>query len=223
MRRPRAFFLACTAAASLALAAACGTSNGNAGTPGLEDLPDPETSENPPTRPAFEAGFPEDDGGKRDGTADGGPSSCSDPADPGSTPGSARALPNTDDADNNFKPVSGVISSPVDIDVYTLSGSDTTGAVLDTSFPLTTAGVELCVFVHCANAGAAVTPVEGCNEGTKQKEAASGWEGCCATGPADPTPEWDCSGTDDSADFLLRVSPTPSTTTCQAYSFSYRF
>lgn len=223
MRRSRAFLLACTTTTSFALAVACGTSNGNAGNPGLEESPDPETNETPPPRPAFEAGFPEEDGGKRDGSTADGSTSCNDPADPGSNPGGARTLPNTDDADDNFKPVNGVISSPVDIDVYKFSAADVSGAFLETSFPLTTAGVELCVFVHCANAGAAVTPVTDCSAGTKQKDNASGWEGCCANGPADPTPEWDCSGTDDSADFLLRVSPTPSTTTCQAYSFSYRF
>jgi hypothetical protein len=224
MRRSRAFLLASAALASLALAVACGTSNGDAGTRGLED-PEPETTDNPtPNRPAFEAGFPEDDGGKPvTPTGDGGPSSCNDPADPGSNAGGARALPNTDDNDENFKPVSGVISTPVDVDLYKLSGADVSFAELDTGFPLTTPGVELCVFVHCANAGGAVTPVTGCNAGTKQIEPASKWEGCCATGPSDPTPAWDCSGTDDSSDFLLRVSPTPSTSACQAYSFSYRF
>lgn len=228
MGRSRAWLLVGAFVVSGATAIACGTSNGDAGTPGVDDPPE-DTTDNgtkPPSRPAFEAGFADEDAGDGGGTTTpeaGTP--CNDPADPGGTTGTARALPPTDDCDNNVKPVQGVLSTPVDVDVYKLSTTDKTFCSTDTQFPMSTAGVQLCVYVHCTNAGVSTTNVTGCTAGQKATDKESGWEGCCVVGPGDPAPAYDCAGVtdDDSADFVLRVSATQSTKDCQAYSFGYEF
>jgi hypothetical protein len=218
---------ACTLVGAVALA--CGTTNGDSGTPGLDDPPeeDPKDPPNTPPRPAFEAGFPESPDGGDAGTPTNPGMPCTDPADPGSTTGTARALPETDDGDNDVKNVSGVLSTATDVDLYKLSAIDKTGSFTDNLFSLATAGVEMCVFIRCKNeAVGTTTAVTACAAGTKKTDPASTWEGCCAVGPADPTPEYDCPGAlanDDSADYLIRVVPTASTKACQAYSFGYRF
>ncbi len=228
--RTALFLASCVLGGAVALA--CGTSNGDAGTPGVDDPPTTDTTDEPqkPSRPAFEAGFADDGGTTGDGgtTNEGGTTTCQDPGDPGGNAGGARSLPATDDCDNDFKTVNGVLSTPVDIDVYKVSATDKgpiPPCLLDTSFSMKTAGVELCVFVHCTNDAAQKTNVTGCNAGTKATDPVSTWEGCCAVGPADPTPSWDCAGIpdDDSADFLMQVKATATTKECQGYSFSYRY
>lgn len=221
------FILACLGGGAVVLA--CGTSNGEAGTPGLDDPPTEETNGDPskPSRPAFEAGFPDppNDGGT--GTEGGTTTNCSDPADPGSNAGTARTLDPTDDCNETPIEVKGVVSNGVDVDVYKLSATDKTGCLTNTTFPIATAGVEMCVYVRCKNEElGSTTAVTNCLGGTKKTDGTSGWEGCCAVGPAEPTPEYDCPGfatDDDSADFQIRVAPTATTKECQAYSFSYRF
>ena len=76
---------------------------------------------------------------------------------------------------------------------------------------------QICVFARCQNATA--NPVTGCTAGT---EATSdlGWKGCCATGPGEATPKWDCSGTNDSTDFFIRIKPMTSKS-CVKYAFKY--
>lgn len=228
MTRPSALLLLGAFGLAAAFGLACGTSNGEAGTPGVDDPPaeDPTGDPAKPSRPAFEAGFPDDagDGGTTTPEA-GGP--CNDPADPGSTIGNARALPNTDDCNENELTVSGVLSSATDVDLYRLSADDKTGCLTNNLFSMKTTGVELCVFVRCKNEDVGkTTAVTNCAAGSKKTDPTSTWEGCCAVGPADPTPEYDCPGfasDDDTADFQIKVSPTATTKECQAYSFGYRF
>jgi hypothetical protein len=222
------FFAACSLLGGVAVA--CGTSNGEAGTAGVDDPPaeDPTSEPSKPSRPAFEAGFPEPDAGDGGAVTNPDPGMpCNDPGDPGSTSGTARSLPETDDCDETVKNVSGVISSGTDIDLYKLSTVDKTGCLTNNLFSLATAGVEMCVFLRCKNEDVGTTTaVTGCGAGTKKTDPTSTWEGCCAVGPADPTPVYDCPGVianDDSADYLIRVAPTASTKACQAYSFGYRF
>lgn len=218
--------LVMVASFALAAAVACGTSNGDATDPGLDEPPpEDDTTSTPPTpRPSFEAGF-DPDGGTPDGSVDAGPDAgtCSDPNDPGGAEASARVLPPTDDGDNSLKPVNGVIMSAVDVDVYKLTATDKTGSFTDTEFSSATPDLELCVFVRCKVT--TQNAVTGCVEGNKTNDPVSGWEGCCAGTPGNPTPEYDCSGVpdDDSADFIIRVSPTATTKACQAYTFQYRF
>lgn len=227
MSRSPAVLFASAFALTCAFVIACGTSNGEAGTPGVDDPPEQDPTSDPekPTRPAFEAGFPDDAGDAGTTTPDSG-TPCNDPADPGSVIGNARALPNTDDCDETEKTVSGVLSSATDVDLYRLSADDKTGCLTNNLFSMKTAGVELCVFVRCKNEDVGKTTAVTCAAGTKKTDSASTWEGCCGVGPVDPTPEYDCPGfasDDDSADYQIKVSPTATTKECQAYSFNYRF
>ena len=172
--------------------------------------------------PAFNAEFDGDGGTRGDAstpTTTGG--TCSDPNDPGATELLATKLDDTDDCNNDLIEHTGTLLNATDADMYKLAAKDKTFCELDTTFQSETAGTQLCVFARCQNATA--NPVSGCSAGT---EATSdlGWKGCCATGPGEATPKWDCSGItdDDSADFYIRIKPTTSNS-CVKYAFKYRF
>jgi hypothetical protein len=184
--------------------------------------PDPSgttTTPTPTTRPDFEAGFVDPDSGSDDPTPDGGGDTCVDNGDPGGTQNLAKALPDTDDAQNSPKTVTGVLNGPLDVDFYKFHVADTSGHLVEADIKTVTSGIELCVYVKCLNG---TTTYSGCTGGV-ESTSDIGTKGCCATGPSTATPGWDCSGiTDnDSADVVIRVKQTQNK--CTPYSFSYAF
>jgi hypothetical protein len=198
----------------------CGTNNGDpAEDEELGPTPTATAKEDAGARPDFEAGFPEDDAGNVDPTPDGG-DTCVDNGDPGSSENTAKALPNTDDAQNNPITVKGVLNGPVDVDFYKLTMADLNFHLVEADLQTQTPGVEFCAFVRCKGGGP--TTVSGCNGGVL-KTSDIGTKGCCATGPSKATPKWDCTGftDDDSADFFIRVRQTQDK--CTAYTWSYAF
>lgn len=198
----------------------CGTTNGDPVEDGeLSPVPTGGAKQDAAPRPDFEAGFPESDGGIVDPTPDGG-DTCIDNADPGGSENTAKLLPDTDDAQNTPISVNGVLNGPVDVDFYKLSMADLALKSIDANLQTPTPGVELCVFVRCKNNGP--TTVSGCTGGVP-KTSDIGTKGCCATGPSQAIPNWDCTGItdDDSADFFIRVKQTQNA--CTAYSWSYVF
>lgn len=206
---------------SVALAA-CSTDNGTSTPPDEETVPhrDPPADD---TRPEFDASF---GGGSTDAGVDqaapaeaGAP--CSDPNDPGGSETVAAVLAETDDCDNDFKTVNGILQSAVDLDFYKLSGLDKNFCSLDTDFEAKTAGMQLCVFLRCKNS--TVDAVTGCAQGV-EATSDTGMKGCCTEGPGHAVPSWDCSGIadDDSADIVLRVKADKAAT-CVPYQYTYRF
>jgi hypothetical protein len=212
---------------ALSTSAACATSNGEA------DLSNGEgegsgkgssSSSGSTERPTFDASFAEADPADAnvDPTPDGGGDTCVDNDDPGSSENVAKQLAGTDDCDNDFKTVKGVLNGAVDVDFYKMSGQDKAGCSLDTEFSSPTAGVELCVYARCKNATA--NAVTGCTNGVEDTSVV-GMKGCCAAAPNKATPEWDCSGLldNDSADFMIRIRQAAGGDKCLPYTFSYRY
>ena len=163
---------------------------------------------------------------------------CNDPGDPGSAETLAKALPDTDDCNDDHQTVSGIANGSVDVDFYSLAATDRGislehpfGCHLDTDFSIEGAGAELCVFVRCKSLGLAPQPpaevVTGCDGGTLATSDV-GMRGCCATASdaaaARAVPKWDCSGflDNESSDFFLRVRQ-PAGNACLPYTVSYRF
>ncbi len=202
----------------------CATDNGEAEdpieTPAEEMTPPKEKTPTDAGKPAFDPEFEPDDPPNDDPTPPDG-DQCIDKDDPGGAENVAKALPDTDDCDNNYKSVSGVAKGAVDVDFYKLSATDKTGCLLDTDFEAQTAGTELCVFARCKNSTA--NAVKKCKQGVLQTSDI-GMKGCCAAAPGRPLPEWDCSGftDDDSADFFLRVRQINGDQ-CLPYQFRYRY
>ena len=206
--------------ASVACGSATGTDDGTGGGGADKDTTSGASSSSGGTdRPAFDASIQptEPTDANVDPTPDSGGDTCVDNDDPASTETNAKALPNTDDCDNSFKTVKGVINGAVDIDFYKLAGQDKAGCSLDTEFSAATAGTEICVWARCKNA--TENAVSGCAQGVVDMK------GCCAAAPSKATPEWDCEGiTDnDSADFIIRIRPQAGAQACLPYTFSYRF
>lgn len=198
----------------------CATSNGDpTDDDELGPTPTATSKQDAAPRPDFEAGFPTEDAGPDDPTPDGG-DTCVDNGDPGSAENTAKLLPDTDDAQDNPITVKGVLNGPVDVDFYKLGMTDKFGHSIGADLQTQTSGVEFCVFVKCKGGGA--TAVNGCNGGVV-KTSEIGTKGCCATGPSQATPDWDCTGIsdDDSADFFIRVKQTQDK--CTAYTWSYAF
>lgn len=212
----------------------CATSNGDADPSGNELPATGSPSENkkadtgskanagdpPPFNPSFDPGQNGGDPKSGDPAPPGG-DQCIDNDDPGSAENVSKVLADTDDCDNNYKEVDGVMKGAVDVDYYKLSAKDKFGCSLDTDFEGETAGTELCVYARCQNS--TKDAVTGCAGGTL-KTSSIGMKGCCAAAPGNATPEWDCSGiTDnDSADFYISVTQINGDK-CLPYKFKYRF
>jgi hypothetical protein len=216
-------FAAAAAVVGLALLG-CATDNGDPEDP-MEDpseTPSREKQKRDDEKPPeFEASFdPEPDSGTGDPTPPDG-DQCIDNDDPGSAENVAKVLPDTDDCDNDYKTVSGVMNGAVDIDYYKLSATDRTGCLLDTDFEAQTAGTELCVFARCKNS--TIDAVTGCAQGVSTTSTI-GMKGCCAAGPGRAVPKWDCEGftDDDSADFFIRVRQI-NADKCLPYKIRYRY
>jgi len=166
----------------------------------------------------------------KDPTPPGGADSCIDNEDPGSSTNLAKALPETDDCDNDLKEVSGVANGGVDVDFYSVQATDKGvstshpfGCSLDTTFEAETKGTEMCVFARCRNN--TDNAVTGCEGGTEYTDPVTKLKGCCAKAPGTATPKWDCSGVtdNDSADFFISVKQTDNGEQCLPYKFKYRF
>lgn len=197
----------------------CATSNGEPGEP--EAPPGPPatatTKPEPTTRPDFEAGFTEPDAATDDPTPDGGGDTCVDKNDPGSSESTAKALPDTTDGVDNKTMVTGVLNGQVDVDFYKLKVSDVSTGMLGPDLAIETAGTEMCVFVNCISAGASTVK---CSSGVAATSA-GGFKGCCAAGPNQIVPDWNCNGINDSAELYIRVKQTAAK--CTPYSWSYVF
>jgi hypothetical protein len=170
-----------------------------------------------PTRPAFEAGFDDDDDA---GAPPDGDDVCLDPDDPGSSPSVAKALPDTDDCDNSIKTVNGIMNGAVDVDYYRLSGTDRGGCRIDATFESTTPGLELCVGLRCKKGA---TKFDSCAHGVLS--TMDGANACCSATPGKALPKWSCGGVtqlDDSVDISIRVRQ-PTGGACLPYTLSYRF
>lgn len=203
----------------------CATTNGDAegGNEVGRGTDDTSNEQEQTPRPTFEAGAFDGGGGGGDASepAPEPPNgdTCIDKDDPGSSETTAKALPSTNDGDNSTHAIKGTLNGPVDVDFYKLHMDDQFGSSIDANFQVETTGVEMCVFVKCA---AGETSVTGCSGGVVGVSSI-GTKGCCATGPSQVTPQWDCPGfTDnDSADFFIRVKQTQNK--CTSYSLSYHF
>jgi hypothetical protein len=210
--------------------AACATSNGDAdvspGEGGGEQSSSGNSSSGSTDRPAFDASFePTDPADANVDPTEAGGDTCVDNDDPGSSETGAKQLPSTDDCDDDFKTVKGVLNGAVDVDFYKLSMTDKFGLGCTTSqkeFSAATSGAEICVYARCKNATA--NAVSGCKDGTEDASIV-GMKGCCTSGPGKATPEWDCEGLsdNDSADFVIRIKQAAGGDKCLPYSFSYRF
>lgn len=215
---------------ALFASAACATSNGDADLGPTEGEDDESSSSSSSSgsggtsRPAFEASIDpsQEQDANVDPTPDGGGDTCVDNDDPGASENVAKSLPNTDDCDDNFKTVKGVLNGAVDVDFYKVSGQDKAGCSVETEFSTSTSGAEICVYARCKNATA--NAVTGCTHGTVDTSVV-GMKGCCAAGPNKATPAWDCDGiTDnDSADFVIRVRQSAGGDKCLPYTISYRY
>jgi hypothetical protein len=220
--RSAVFWVGSASIACVIVGAACATGNGE---PESEDASVPSSTTSGGTkkpdageRPGFNASLPED--ANVDPTPDGG-GTCLDPDDPGGSENVAKALADTDDCDNSVKTVTGLIQSAVDVDFYSLSMQDKAGCSIDEDFGSVTSGLELCVFARCKNTTA--NAVSGCTGGVLATNPATGMQGCCATTPSKAIPQWNCSGLNDSADFLVRVKQASGGPQCIAYAFTYHF
>src|SRR6187401_2395651 len=91
------------------------------------------TKEAPPFDPKFEPVDPTKDPAPADADQ------CIDNADPGGSENTATVLPDTDDCDNEMKPIGGIAKGPVDTDFYKLSAQDRMGCWVDTDFEAQTA------------------------------------------------------------------------------------
>ena len=145
---------------------------------------------------------------------------CLDKTDAGGSETLATTLPATDDCDNADKTVTGVMNGPVDVDFYKFAVKDRFGCSFGPHFEAKTAGTQMCVFVSCSSGPATIAS---CADGAATTSE-TGLKGCCATGPANVTPNWDCPGfTDnDSAEVFVRVKQTAGKA-CLPYAWSYRF
>jgi hypothetical protein len=202
----------------------CASSSGD---PAADDTaPVPTTSKqqktppsDPNAHPAFEAGFPDANNG--DPTPDGG-DTCIDRNNAGSTENTAKALPDTTDAQHTPIEVKGVLTSAVDVDFYSIKVKDTLFHILTADLKDGTASTEMCVFMRCASG---TTNFKGCTDGV-EKTSDIGDKGCCTGGPGKANPNWSCGGflqTDDSAQVYVRIKETAGAGACLPYSWSYAF
>lgn len=194
------------------------TTNGDLAPDDTGPAPSPTSTPKPaPSRPDFEAGFPDDGANpSRDPTPDGG-DTCIDKDDPGGAENVAKALPDTSDAQNTPITVKGIMNGPVDIDFYRLKVADTAGHLLQPDLQTPTSGIEMCVFVKCPSGASNVT----CSAPAVKKTSDIGTVGCCAAGPSSASPSWNCPGLNDSAELFIRITQTGDK--CLPYSFSYAF
>lgn len=210
------------ALAALALAAWLGCAGGSDPSTG-DTTGSPSSTSQPPsptsTRPAFDASFPDEDGG---GVPDAGPdgsTTCSDPNDVGGSEPTAKDLGTITDSDSAGSTFSGVVSGAVDVDYYELTGTDEYGAVVDPTLSSTSTGVEICMFVTCIQ-GSGID-FKSCTGGS-QATSDLGRPGCCFTAPGSIALEYDCLGTtNESATMFMRVRQTSSA--CVSYAASYHF
>lgn len=137
--------------------------------------------------------------------------------EPNETESDATKLGAITDCDSDGATQSGTIQDTRDVDVYTFTGDDTFGCVVDPSARADdTSGIALCMYADCGPGGMTVTCIAG-----DASTSDEGREGCCATNGL-VTVSLDCSGTSDSADIYLVVS-AGSAGVCTPYSVSYSY
>jgi hypothetical protein len=182
----------------------------------------------PPFQADFGSAPPHDPGPTKPSAPASG--TCADSDDAGGAETLAKALPDTDDCNDDLLTLSGTVNGAVDVDFYKLSAKDKGislqhpfGCRLDTDFSIDAAGTQLCVYVRCKNS--AVDAVTGCAAGTPNTSSI-GMKGCCAEAPGKAVPTWDCGGfpEDESSDFFIEVQASAHDgQQCLPYSVSYRF
>lgn len=118
---------------------------------------------------------------------------------------------NVTDCDGSGSSVSGTLETPDDVDYFRFHGEDTVlcrqGAVAST-----TSSVRLCMLPKCDDG---TYPAITCTKGLKS--TVDGRAMCCGTSL---DVDFNCSGTNDSADVYLRVSGT---SVCKSYVVSYHY
>jgi hypothetical protein len=118
------------------------------------------------------------------------------------------------DCDGSGSSVSGTIQTTDDVDYFRFHGDDT-AFCRQGGYASTSAAVRLCMLPKC-NDG--TYPSMTCTKGTKA--TVDGKPMCCVSSGGAVEIDFNCSGTDDSADVYLRVS---STTACRAYKVDYHY
>ncbi|MGC4079464.1 MAG: hypothetical protein QM702_20975 [Rubrivivax sp.] len=133
-------------------------------------------------------------------------------------------MPTIDDCDVNMGSITSLLSGAPDTDYFKFTGNDVIGCAVDPTAQIDVAGVELCVFVACKTAGSTIT-LNGCTGGTAAQGTPAGTVGCCTQTKTPVTVDYDCSGSDDSANVTLRAKrPAGSSdNTCTPYHVSYHF
>lgn len=208
----------------------CATDNGDAEEEEVPAAEGPAREHKPKTTTQvgtkFEASIPADPKKQAEETdLDADPASvdaeqCIDNGDPGDSLSLATVLPETSDCDDDMKTVTGIMKGAADVDYYKLSALDhRLTCHKDTDFQAETPGTNLCVYLRCKND----TPnaVKGCKGGVLTR-GDGGVMGCCAAAPAHTAPDFDCSGTNESADISLVVTQVGGDE-CLPYKVNYRF
>lgn len=212
--------------------AGCAVSQEDVGDPSEEAPTEPPPKEKKPNDtpppPKFDATLPSETPKANQDPAPPKSDQCIDNGDPGGSENVATVLPETNDCDESYKTLTGIMKGAVDVDVYKLSAKDEGvslshpfGCRLNTDFEAETAGTELCVFMRCKNS--TVDAVKGCDQGAASTSEI-GMKGCCAAAPGHAVPKWDCSGItdDDSADIIVKVRQINGDK-CLPYTVKYRY
>ncbi len=157
-----------------------------------------------------------DDGGD-DGEA--GSLVCSgDMYEPNDSEVTAYPLGSIDECDTSGSTLSAVSSGTADVDWYEYSGTSTLTCTADPTATIDAVGLELCIFVICAEG---TTTISSCTNGSPATSAA-GTPGCCTTSTTSMTAQMSCSSTTNAANVYMRVQQ-PSSNQCVPYDLAYHF
>jgi hypothetical protein len=154
-----------------------------------------------------------------DDDGDGGSLVCSgDMYEPNDTEVTAYPLGSIDECDTSGSTLSAVSSGAADVDWYEYSGTSTLTCTADPTATIDAAGLEVCIFVICAEG---TTTISSCTNGSPSTSAA-GTPGCCTTSTTSMTAQMSCSSTTNAANVYMRVQQ-PSSNMCVPYDLAYHF
>ena len=152
----------------------------------------------------------------------GGSLMCTDANEPNESESNAKGLGIIDDCDGSGSSVSGQLEGANDVDWFSYSASDVFGCVVDPSRNVISSGsVRFCKFIDCASGTA---DISSCPGGAFSSTSPGGHPGCCKVGSnlSNFDLSIDCSGTDDSAQVLMRVDQGPAGV-CTTYTIDYHY
>ena len=161
-----------------------------------------------------------DSGGDEGGDdGEGGALVCSgDAYEPNDTEVTAYPLGSIDECDTSGSTLTAVSSGTADVDWYEYSGTSTLTCTADPTATIDAAGLELCIFVICAEG---TTTISSCTNGSPSTSAA-GTPGCCTTSTTSMTAQMSCSSTTNAANVYMRVQQL-SSNMCVPYDLAYHF